>query len=391
MSSAIQRPVFFENQILGAADLTATVENSRGQVARHNRYLHLWGIASGLGLEKEPDKDKGDPVIKITLSPGLAIDGWGREIIVAQAVKLSENDFSNLQITNGAQPDDWFPVYLKGRDQNAAQPPLATSSCGTSSGTASRMEETYALTFGRPGDARTLATETAATVSDGPGSGGWRVLLGFVQWDKTKTAFVGLKFDDNGITRKFAGVQADELAARGGSVKLRTQILPQANKPALILDETEDGQIRFGSFDSKGQLIAVFTITSKGDIKIEGGITAKGKISGALAHGVTQVESGIATDGMVLPLPLGVTEKQVEDEEAVIQAQISLRFTGRMVPPGNSSTSQQWTASPLEAWVDTDRRVHCRVRWQQIGGTSVEDHPAACDYLVLASLKEKQA
>ena len=128
-------------------------------------------------------------------------------------------------------------------------------------------------------------------------------------------------------------------------------------------------------------------MTAKGDVK------AEGKIVGALAKGITQVESGVATDGMILPLPTGVSQKQVDDGDAIIQAHISLRLTGRTTPPGITDPAEQWTASPLETWVDTDRRVHCRVRWQRVIAAvapvlRVEDHPAACNYVILASLKE---
>jgi hypothetical protein len=389
VSSAIERPVFFENQILGAVDLTATVDLARGQQARHNRYLHLWGIAYGLELEKQTDKDKGDPFIKITLKAGLAIDGTGREIIVPEAIGLSESTFSQLQITPGANlKEDWFPVFLVGRDQKTKQPPLNTGACNGSSPT--RVLEGYEITFGRPGEARKLDEQNPGTVSDGSGNGGWKILLGFVQWDGNQNAFNGLKPEVDSVGRRYAGVQADEIAARGGSLQLRTQTKAQDKKPALVLDETEDGQLRFGTLDAAGALQAVFTVTAKGDVK------AEGKIVGALAKGITQVESGIATDGMILPLPTGVTQKQVDDGDAIIQTQISLRLTGRTTPPGITNPAEQWTASPLETWVDSDRRVHCRVRWQRIiAGVApvlrVEDHAAACNYLVLASLKEKAA
>ena len=45
-----ERPAFFEGQILAAADLTSAVDYGRAQAARHDRYLHAWGIAEGLEL-----------------------------------------------------------------------------------------------------------------------------------------------------------------------------------------------------------------------------------------------------------------------------------------------------------------------------------------------------
>ncbi len=383
MSTGIERPLFFENQILGAADLTATVEHGRGQQARHHRYLHLWGIASGLEFSHEDDEENNEKFKRITLSAGLAIDGNGREIVVPQAERLSENKFSQLQLTAGQDLEAWYPVFLVGKDQAAQQQPLATGACNDSA--PSRKVEGYEITFRRLGEARTLADQTGSKVADGPGNGGWKILLGFVKTNKSGDKFTDFKYEVDGIGRKYAGVQADEVAARSGSLKLRTRTTPQAKKPAIVLDETNDGLLQFGTLDAQGNLQPVFSVNAKGDVN------AAGKIIGALAKGVVQVESGIATDGMILPLPPGVTQKQVTDGDAIIQTQISLRLTGKTVPPGSSS-GDPWGAFPLEAWVDSDRRVHCRIRWHRLmGGTLIEDHPAACDYLVLASLKEKQA
>ena len=178
--------------------------------------------------------------------------------------------------------------------------------------------------------------------------------MGFVQSNKNGDKFTDFKYEVNGIGRKYAGVQADEVAARGGSLKLRTQTTPQAKKPALTLDETDDGRLQFGSLDALGRLVPVFTVDAQGNV------TAEGKIKGALTTGTVQVESGIATDGAILPLPTGITEKQVADGDAIVQTQVSLRLTGEVLPPGNVNASEQWGAFPLEAWVDADRRLHCQ-------------------------------
>ena len=132
MSTGIERPLFFENQILGAADLTAAVEHSRGQQSRHNRYEHLWGIASGLELSGEDDEEDGVKFKRITLAAGVAIDGNGREIVLPQSELLSENTFSQLQLTAGLKPDEvWFPVFLVGKTRRPAAA-LVTGACNGS-------------------------------------------------------------------------------------------------------------------------------------------------------------------------------------------------------------------------------------------------------------------
>ena len=50
-SGAVQRPTFYEGQIISAADLNAVVANAQVNDAQHERYLHLPGIAHGLQLE----------------------------------------------------------------------------------------------------------------------------------------------------------------------------------------------------------------------------------------------------------------------------------------------------------------------------------------------------
>ncbi len=386
MSNGIERPLFFENQILGAADLTAVGDHSRAQQARHNRFLHLWGIAQGLELSGEDKEENQVKFKKITLSAGVAIDGTGREIVVPQAEPLSENKFSQLQLTGGVDlAKAWFPVFLIGQEQKAPLPPLANSACDNSAPT--RVIEGYEVTFGRPGSARNLDEQAAGKTADGPGKGGWKILLGFVQANN-KEKFVDFKYEVDGIARRYAGVQADEVAARGGALQLRTNIARRSGKPTVVLREDKDkgSVLEFGSFDSQGKPVPVFTVDAQGNV------TAEGKIKGALTTGNIQVESGIATDGMILPLPPGVTEAQVTAGDAIVQSHISLRL-GENAAPSSTGLTGNLAATPLETFVDAERRVHCLNRWFQLGVALpvIEDHPGVCNYVVLASVKEKSA
>src|SRR3954463_2321940 len=98
MSDLIERPSFFEGQILGAADLQAAVEHAAGQMARHERYLHLWGIATGLTLEATDRTTAAPalaPYVDVTIKSGVAIDGTGREIVLADDMPLSEATFED--------------------------------------------------------------------------------------------------------------------------------------------------------------------------------------------------------------------------------------------------------------------------------------------------------
>lgn len=71
------RPRFADGQVLGAEDLEAEQEYLVAGRRRHLLSGHTPGIVTGL----EPSLQNGT----VTVSPGLAIDGYGRELVVTEA------------------------------------------------------------------------------------------------------------------------------------------------------------------------------------------------------------------------------------------------------------------------------------------------------------------
>jgi hypothetical protein len=381
MASRIERPLFYENQILGASDLTAAVEYSRSQQARHERSLHLWGIASGLELTgTDKQTAQGVTYQEITLSPGIAIDGTGREIVIPEAERLSEDLFDQLNVAI-ADTDAWYPVFVTGRDEPAPQPAFAVGACHNAQPT--RRVEGYDISFGRPGDELDLDTQQAPDVTEGPGSGEWKMLLGFVQWDASIKRFKTVGDTSGGIGRRYDGVQADVVAARSGQLTLRTRSQNETGKPAIFMAETDGGLFQFGALTAQGVVTPVFSVTAKGDIKAEGTIT------GAVAPGSVQIQSGVATDGIVLPLPPGITEEQVTGGQVTLHIHLTPRFPGAAQPTNDTD----WVAVPFECRLEgASRRVLCRFRWFRltVSASNVplqfEDRPGACNYIVMASV-----
>lgn len=70
-----------ERQRLGAGDLQAEQDYLLGLAGRHNLGPHEWGIVRGLRLSVE------NGVVAIT--PGLAIDGYGRELFVSHEFEIT--------------------------------------------------------------------------------------------------------------------------------------------------------------------------------------------------------------------------------------------------------------------------------------------------------------
>lgn len=77
--SSPSRVYFRERQPLRASDLQAEQDYLLGLVGRHAVAAHEWGIVRGLAITLEGDV--------ATVSPGLAVDGYGRELALFQPVQ----------------------------------------------------------------------------------------------------------------------------------------------------------------------------------------------------------------------------------------------------------------------------------------------------------------
>jgi hypothetical protein len=364
------RPAFHEGQVLAAADLAATVEHARGVAARHTRYLHDWGIADGLGLVTQ---SRTDPVsnarfVEVSVAPGLAIDGTGREIVVPAPVVLRESDFEEV---NGADQaiDEPYPVFLTAVDRDPGQ--ASRPDCAGNGGP-TRVEESYQVLFGRRGDELLVAEQqpppVGAPLASPPVR--WLILLGYVQW--TDGHFTAVSAEARKVGLRYAGVRASTVSAQSGSLTLRTQVAE--GRPAVVLSGDDPPSLVFGLYQGSGTVAPLMTVAANGNLSIAG------SFSGRMSVGSVLVSSGVATDGMLLPLPAGVTQSQISDGQVALHVQV----TPRVLPTATSSTLQ----SPAEVSVDDELRVRCRVRVYDptAAPAQVFEQPGAVDFLVFASV-----
>jgi hypothetical protein len=359
--TAPQRPVFTEGQVLAAADLSATVAYARGVGARHGRYLHDWGIAEGLALTTE---DRIDPAsnarfVEVSVQPGLAVDGTGREIVVAEPVVLSEAEFREVNDADRPTTDP-YPVFLTAADR--AQPVTGPASCAGAAGS-TRVEEGYQILFGRLGDERLVAEQqppaAGAEPADPPAP--WLVLLGFVRY--TDGHFTAVTTTSGTVHPRYVGVRADTVAARSGTLSLRSQTTIQEGQPALVLSGDDPPSLVFGLYQASGTVSPLMTVAANGNLAVTG------SLSGRISAGSVLVASGTATDGMLLPLPSGVSPEEVADGRVSLHVHV----TPRTAPTGTATM----LAVPSEATVDGERRVRCRTRFYDPGAASTEDPGAA--------------
>ena len=385
MGERIARPSFFEGQVLRAADLDLGQGYARGTMARHERYLHTPGIAAGLALTV--DKSTGVTVVK--MAPGVAIDVTGRQIVVDREETLAAEDLDSQGVLTPPDTDPaleqedrpWHAVFLTGRDESAT--PLSLSrGCGNGA-QPNRTDEAYTIGYGRPGDAGDDAVPLEIT--DGPeADAAVRVLVGYVQWDGVSNfgdakSVVPKAGTSPRLSPPYAGARADEVVARSGTLALRAdQGATREKRPALLLDGDDGGQMRFGLQDARGEVNTVFSVNAAGDVTLAGVI--KSPFSNDM-----WVESGTISDGLLVPLPRGVTQEMVDDGKVSLHVAVTPRRVSEPFPPGKSAGI--FFKEPFECRVD-GRRVFVRDRW--FDGVAVPLTativPGACDYVVIASV-----
>jgi hypothetical protein len=78
----LERPHYFFGKLLTAADFQQEQEYQLDRSRRSNRFLHGWGIVSGLDVYTEDETT-------VVVSPGFALDCAGNELVLAVPENIS--------------------------------------------------------------------------------------------------------------------------------------------------------------------------------------------------------------------------------------------------------------------------------------------------------------
>src|SRR5215210_8046789 len=77
--SEIKRLNYYNSQFLVEKDFNDEQLYHKQMRRLHNRALHTWGIVEGLQVGRVPNENK------VTVSPGIAIDRLGQEIVLTKS------------------------------------------------------------------------------------------------------------------------------------------------------------------------------------------------------------------------------------------------------------------------------------------------------------------
>ena len=135
-TDTIERLRYYQHQYLGALDFADEQAYRRDMRRRHNLAHHTWGIVTGLELAAVAKED-GAGAVNVYIMPGMAIDGFGREIIVLASAKLEPA----LLLGFAA---DTYKVWIAYCEEQTRRPAFGYEPCVTES-QFGRLHETYRI------------------------------------------------------------------------------------------------------------------------------------------------------------------------------------------------------------------------------------------------------
>jgi hypothetical protein len=382
MAEQPRRPRYRDGRPLAAADLELAVDHGRNRDARHDRALHTPGIALGLRMRSEdlPMTANGRTVVtkRLTVTAGVANDGNGTQVVLANDQPLAPEQF--VEDVGTPEPDRThpipgasfpYPVLLTAEERDGPADAFAPQGCGAGGGP-TRVLEDVRVRIGRRGEHLTLAAQQPL----GPGGtlaepAPWRLLLGFVRYHEDLKRWVEVLDELDNVRPRRAGVRAGEVISTDDRLLVRVGEPPVPGQPALLLETAGGGRMRFGRTTADGGVEEVLSVSTGGAVKVNG------TIDPGLVVGTVRVQSGVATDGMPLPLPPGVTAAELQAGTVVLHVQVTPRY-----PPADPD--QAYVVARCE--VDSLRVVHCELKLLESGSSAHTPVAASCNYLVAAAV-----
>ena len=251
----LERLNYFDGQFLTAEDFATEQAYHLAALRRHAIGHHSWGIVQGLDLHVTEGR--------LTITPGLAIDGYGRELVLPRAETVA----LDLEVLLADDPPERRVWFLYDRLALPRDPD-------------GRWEEAPRCMVETPGDAdpplpisprlrpEDLSFGPTDPAPDDPARE-WPVYLGRLLADKDAPGQVRL--DPAG--RPYAGVVAQEIASSDGDVRLR--LAAQEDAPvclSLLVGSDADGQVTALTVDRKGGLALAGGAQVAGDVRLGGGV-----------------------------------------------------------------------------------------------------------------------
>lgn len=283
MAEDIERLNYYQRQYLGATDFKAEQAYHRDMRRRHNLGQHTWGIVVGLELVEKPKEDSSG--VDVYVQPGMAIDGFGREIILTEPFKLSGAQFDAFNTLKHRA------VYIA-YDEEAEDRPAAGFELCDVENQFSRVRESFQIVVEpkttahddivvagkavvppppvNAGDLTIMPDESVPyqELPDDPASSFWLVRLGSANWDGVNQTFLPAAQGRLLELREYAGNVTAQILAPDKKLLIRDR----ATTTLLPLTPDKDGaDVTEGvGVELEGSLQVDRLLTAKADVQIHG-------------------------------------------------------------------------------------------------------------------------
>ncbi len=296
-NQTVTRVRYFDRQFLRTQDFVDEQAYHLTMRRRHDIGHHVWGIVSGL----EPTVDADG---NISVNPGVAVDGYGRTLVLAERAFLPATDFDDKA---SEELDVWLLYDRTGSDRS----PRGYADCGQE-GSFYRWQERPLVRFDIPDPAfpdprepesvppGDLPFDPSRTPPDEVVHD-WPVFLGRIRRDRSDPKKVKYSVDPTG--RPYAGLVGAAIEAPWDrSVRVELGGDQQAGSPVFAVVSKAGPAL---AIDGGGNLELRGSMTLHGDLEIRDGF----------------LELGVAAPGTGAPRPWRIYRyKDGENEELRIEA-----------------------------------------------------------------------
>ena len=284
--NSISRVNYFEGQFMRTQDFTDEQAYHVAMRRRHNISHHTWGIVSGLELVQSDGN--------FFVEPGMAVDGYGRELVLPQKTPLSSSAFVDK---DSKELEVWLVYSRSGSDQ----PPSGYAGCGNGNGNGTsfyRWNENAQIVLEKPDPefpdprqpkgliVQDRNFDASRTPPDCPKSY-WPVYLGQIIDDPTQKQ----RFAVNHDNRPYAGLVGNSINAPSGRARVQ------------IGSERADDKRRFAVFTRDNQKPNIWqprlAVHDDGELKIRGNTSLYGNLT--MAAGAIEFEAGSARSSTAPP------------------------------------------------------------------------------------------
>ena len=290
VAEPVERMNYFQYQLVGAEDFRIQQAYHRDLRRRHNLGPHIWGVVTGCRIvETEREGDPG--FVDLQVTPGVAVDGFGREIILLEPARVEPESFAAFDTERVLELWLHYDEYTSrtGSDRLAI--------C-VGDGAYSRVIESYRLLVGsftpehdplvvggseaKPplaggesdGGAPIEPADTSIPYQDLPDSernAFWPVRLGSVRWDGTVGKFRAVATPDVLVQgRRYAGLVGASLLAEGQSLRIAPR------DPVEMADRDDSDFVSV-----EGRMTVDGRIVARKDVFLHGGMASFQSVGGS--------------------------------------------------------------------------------------------------------------